>query len=277
VRAIDAAGNVEPKPSEVTWTVDTTPPQTTIAKAPARLVASAGATVWFRASEPGATFQCSVDGGAFVACRSPVRLKALRDRRHTILVRATDAAGNVDRTPADAAWTSDTTAPQTTIAQAPRRVASTGPVTVWVSAGERGARLQCSLDGAAFTRCASPIRVRTLRQGPHALRIRAIDAAGNADRTPAVATWTTDTTPPDTRVVKGPKPTTKSRSAKLWFASTERGSRFQCSLDGRSFGPCRSPLRYSDLEPGSHTLRVRAVDPAGNIDPSPATRTWEIR
>ena len=27
---------------------------------------------------------------------------------------------------------------------------------------------------------------------------------------------------------------------------------------------------------GLHTFRVRAIDPTGNVDPTPAVRTWRI-
>jgi hypothetical protein len=31
------------------------------------------------------------------------------------------------------------------------------------------------------------------------------------------------------------------------------------------------------LSRGSHTFNVRAKDGAGNVDPTPATRTWKVR
>ena len=37
-----------------------------------------------------------------------------------------------------------------------------------------------------------------------------------------------------------------------------------------------SPLNLTGLSSASHTFSVRAVDGAGNIDPSPATATWTV-
>ena len=37
---------------------------------------------------------------------------------------------------------------------------------------------------------------------------------------------------------------------------------------------CASPQTYNNLFSGSHTFQVVATDPAGNIDPTPASRTW---
>jgi hypothetical protein len=50
---------------------------------------------------------------------------------------------------------------------------------------ESGATFRCRLDGRPFRHCASPRRYR-VGLGRHALRIFAVDAAGNRDRTPAI-------------------------------------------------------------------------------------------
>ncbi|MGY4543303.1 myo-inositol-hexaphosphate 3-phosphohydrolase [Arthrobacter sp. UYNi723] len=84
-----------------------------------------------------------------------------------------------------------------------------------------------------------------------------------------------DTTPPDTSITGGPSGTSGSTSAEFTFTATEPGT-FECALDGGAFEGCTSPKTYSDLAVGSHVFAVRATDAAGNVDPTPAERTWVI-
>ncbi len=85
-----------------------------------------------------------------------------------------------------------------------------------------------------------------------------------------------DTTPPDTTISSGPSSPTTSTSASFSFSSTESGSSFECKLDSGSYGACTSPRSYSGLSVTAHTFTVRATDKAGNVDPSPATRSWTV-
>jgi CSLREA domain-containing protein len=81
---------------------------------------------------------------------------------------------------------------------------------------------------------------------------------------------------PETTIVKGPRARSHKRTAKFKFVSSEAGSTFQCRLDKKRFNPCRSPKRYRRLKPGKHVFEVRAIDPAGNRDKTPATRRFRV-
>jgi len=110
VRATDAAGNTDPTPASYAWTVDTTtpdttPPDTTITAAPPARSSSSTASFSFTATEAGSSFACRLDSGAFTPCVSPRSYSALGFGSHSFQVRATDAAGNTDPTPASYTWT----------------------------------------------------------------------------------------------------------------------------------------------------------------------------
>ena len=75
-------------------------PQTTISDAPHRATFERHPEVAFHASAPNAQFRCSVDGKAFAACTSPVRLPRLDYGKHSFRVQAT-LEGQADPTPAE--------------------------------------------------------------------------------------------------------------------------------------------------------------------------------
>lgn len=81
---------------------------------------------------------------------------------------------------------------------------------------------------------------------------------------------------PETTIVKGPRGKVAARTAKFRFVSSDSGSRFECKLDNKPFRKCRSPKKYKKLKPGRHVFRVRAIDPAGNVDLTPAKRRWRV-
>jgi hypothetical protein len=85
---------------------------------------------------------------------------------------------------------------------------------------------------------------------------------------PAVAA--TDTTPPQTTFPTPPPAATNDTTPNVAFEASEFASSFECSIDAGAFAPCASPFTAPPLTAGAHTIAVRATDPAGNTDPSPA-------
>jgi hypothetical protein len=83
-------------------------PNTIIRAGPSGVVGSSSVVFAFGATAVGSSFQCRLDGGPWVTCRSPERYTALVDGPHTFDVRAVNRAGVPDRTPAHAAWIVDT-------------------------------------------------------------------------------------------------------------------------------------------------------------------------
>ncbi|HYF04895.1 MAG TPA: Ig-like domain-containing protein, partial [Patescibacteria group bacterium] len=91
--------------------LDTTAPDTIIDSGPDSITNSTTALFTFHSPEAGSTFECKLDSGNFAPCSGTVEFSSLGDGSHTFAVRAIDAVGNVDQTPATHAWTIDSTAP----------------------------------------------------------------------------------------------------------------------------------------------------------------------
>jgi hypothetical protein len=278
VRAVDAAGNADPTPASHSWSIDQAP-DTTIVSGPAALSLSADATFTFSATEPGATFECALDFGAFAACSSPHTVTGLGAGPHTFTVRAVDLAGNADLTAAEYEWTvdatADTTPPDTTIVTGPADPTTFTNATFTFSAFELNMTFECALDGAAFAPCDSPQTISGLAGGPHTFAVRAVDLAGNIDPTPASYAWTVDG-PPETTIDSGPADPTSSTSATFTFSSSKPGSTFECSLDLAPLAACVSPVTYTGLAVGPHEFLVRAIDASGTADLTPEDYEWTI-
>ena len=189
----------------------------------------------------------------FAACTSPFTPPALADGAHTFAVRATDAAGNIDPTPATRTFTVDTdrarhhdhaarAARPTT-----RRRRSRSPPT------EAGSTFECRSTPAPFAACTSPLHHAALADGAHTFSVRAIDAAGNADPTPATRSFTVDTTAPDTTITGGPDGADQRHHADV-HVHLDRGRR-----DVRV--PRRQPAPFADLHLAVHDRRARRRRP----------------
>nr|MDQ3822747.1 Ig-like domain repeat protein [Actinomycetota bacterium] len=276
VRAVDGAGNGDPSPATRDWSVDRTAPDTTIDSGPTGTTNATSATFAFGASEGGSTFECSLDGAAWASCTAPATYSGLAGGDHTFEVRATDAVGNTDGTPATRSWTVDASAPETTIDSGPTGATNQVDATFTFSADEPGSSFQCSLDEGAWVACSSPKTYTGLADAEHTLDVRAIDPAGNPDDSPASRAWTVDTDAPDTSIDTGPSGSTIQTDATFTFSADEPGSSFACRLDEGAWEPCSSPETANGLADGSHTFEVRATDAAGNTDAFPATRTWSV-
>jgi hypothetical protein len=98
-----------------------------------------------------------------------------------------------------------------------------------------------------------------------------------ADELPVAAPPAGDTFPPDTGIRKGPKKKTPKRKAKFKFGGSEPGVTFECRLDEAPWLPCTSPHKIKGLKrKAKYVFAVRAVDVAGNADPTPADRRWKV-
>jgi virginiamycin B lyase len=162
------------------WYLAVAPLDTTINAAPSGTVASSTASFSFSGSEPGA-FQCQVDGGGFSNCTSPASYSGLAVGAHSFAVRATNASGDIDPTPATSAWTvSAPVAPGVfgartlvTLKLASGHIRARGPITVRI-ANANGFSINGKLSGRTVDRVSVvgkrrlALRAKAFRVGAHA-------------------------------------------------------------------------------------------------------------
>jgi hypothetical protein len=246
------------------------------------------ATLTFHASVAGSTFECRLDGGAFVPCTSPVTYTGLALGGHVFEVRAT-AGGLTDPTPASRSWTviaspDDTTPPDTSFTQTPASP-SPLPAVFAFAANETPATFECRLKRSTllpWTACTSPYTFTSLPPAPYTFQVRATDAAGNLETIPATFAWTVaaggDQTPPETTITSGPSDGPSS-TATFTFTS-EPGATFRCRLRAgdvwSAWTVCSTPHVLTGLAPRGYRFQVRAMDAAGNEDPTPAGWSWKV-
>jgi subtilisin family serine protease len=164
------------------------PPQVKMTLVPEPLGRNRQPTIEFSANRPVA-FSCEIDGGTPLPCASPFRVPTpLGDGTHGIAVRGLDVAGRSGSS-GSVSFTVDTKAPTTRFARHPRKLIRTGKRRVRVSfrfaSDDPTARFVCKTDRALLRFCASRLG-RRFGSGKHTVLVRASDAAGNVDRTPAV-------------------------------------------------------------------------------------------
>ncbi len=168
-------------------------------------------------------------------------------------------------------------APDTTIDSNPPDPDSDTTPSFTFSSTDPTATFVCQVDGGGFAACNSGDSFGPLGSGNHTFEVSAVDTFGNTDPTPASYIWTIDTSAPNTAIDTNPPAVTNSITAAFTFSSGDNDlAGFECQLDGGGFSSCTSPQNYGGLSGGSHTFEVRAVDTAGNNDPSPASYTWVV-
>ena len=270
---------------------DTTAPDTQVTSGPGSTTQATTASFVFVSTEQGSTFECRLDAGSWSSCASPKGYSGMGVGSHVFSVKAKDASGNVDGTPAQYAWT----------VQAPPPPAETPEATaIWTKPANAMANQPVTLDGSASTGT-SPLTctwnfenqsgsvVYNTRSGCKitftfestgtkyvALDVHGSDGGSDENKQSFMVSTGPDTTPPDTSISSSPASTTNLTSASFSFSSTEQGSTFACQLDGSAWTACSSPNAYSNLSLGTHSFGVRATDGSGNTDQTPATFSWTV-
>jgi FlaG/FlaF family flagellin (archaellin) len=148
------------------------------------------------------------------------------------------------------------------------------------------AAVECALDAGAFAPCDSSTRhaLAGLAAGAHNFSVRSRDSAGTYSDA-VVRSFTVDLAAPDTEIVGGRAAGSSSteRDATFAFKASEPGGTFQCRLyvsgtTAPPFAPCSGEGSHAatGLSPATYVFDVRAVDAVGNVDSTPASRSFTV-
>ncbi len=282
----DPANNAETTGDAASWRTDTIAPSVNLVQKPTNPSAKGNAVFGFNVldgspavASPDTVTTCSVDGGAFAACTSPVTLTNPASGSHNVKVKATDAAGN-ESALVSYTWTvtaSDVAPPVIGSSNpAAGSVARTGDAQfAFTHPTEDSVNLECRVDDNDWQDCVSPTSVRGLDEGEHTFQVRATDSSGNHSD-PASSTWTVSTAPPGTMLDGAPAGRSRAKTGVFKFSSNVQGATFECQLDGGDWAACESPYETPELSDGRHNLKVRATIDGKVYDPSPLSRGWTI-
>lgn len=184
MKVIDRSGN-ESNEVVIRWTVDRSPPDIRITKAPSPLTKSSEAEFEFigKDNDQVVGYTCRLDSGATEACSSPKKYDSLPEGNHTFYVRAVDRAGNESVNPAMFQWVVDYTGPNIVISPYTASIKSTQTANFTHAVTDAYSSVQsvsCGLEGR-MTSCnvSMTSTFNGLSQGDYKFIVTAADALGN--------------------------------------------------------------------------------------------------
>ncbi|MFY9264152.1 MAG: Ig-like domain-containing protein, partial [Solirubrobacterales bacterium] len=221
---------------------------------------------------------------AWSACTSPRTFNGLSDGGHTVDIRAIDPAGNIDLTPAAYSWTIDATGPAAPVIVSPADPTITSDATPTISGTAEANATVLVYNGAtalgSTTASAggawSFTPASALADGVYVVTATATDIAANTGPASNTVNITIDTSNPATSLDSTPPADDSSNDPSFSFSANEPGATFECRIDGGAWSVCVSPRAYTDLPDGGHTFEARAIDLAGNVDPTPVSYGWNV-
>src|SRR6476469_7182711 len=192
------------------------------------------------------SFECSMDGKAFVTCISTNTVNAASGV-HTFNVRSKDNAGNQDSTPASFRWTVGTS-PQTPPTQTQTQTPPTQTQTQ---------------TPPTQTHTQTPPTETPPTETPPTPPIPKISVIDGNNNTISENGYS------------------QSSSIRFTFGTNDTSGvgtiQHECNIDNSKYVTCTSPLVFHNLiKDGKHTFNVRAEDREGNKSSSPTSFTWNV-
>ncbi len=171
------------------WTI---PSEVSITSSPPDYTSLSDATFEFESNVPDSTFECKLDDGAWSTCSSPKAYSGLSAGDHTFSVRATGPSGNPGGSTTYGWFVVSEI--DTFINQSPAKITGSRDATFTFVSGVDYASFECKLDDGAWEdadgECSSGTKTYSgLDSGDHTFSVRAIEAGGEPDPSPATYSW----------------------------------------------------------------------------------------
>jgi len=256
VEATNAAGTGS---AQTTFTVDTSLPGLTID--PVSTPTATNSQTITGTRESNASISVSVNTAATLDATSfptsttwSCLVNGLVEGANTVTVTATDGANNSFSSAVTISL--DTTAPAVTISAPLAETINSRTPVISYSVSEGTAVV--TLDGIVVTK-ASGDTLGPLADGPHTVRVSALDTAGNSAF--AEVSFSVDATAPTVTITSPTTGSTSNRTPVLAFTVSEGIA--VVTVDGTEF-PLASGEQLGPFSDGLHTVRVAVTDAAGN-------------
>ncbi|MEI6447021.1 MAG: hypothetical protein WCO96_03960 [Actinomycetes bacterium] len=232
------------------------------------------ATLTVTPAEAGGTVEYKVNDGAYqalpiVSGTGTISLTSLTVGPYVVSVRQTDASGNVGAVKT-VTWSVGLVSPPQ-LSGAPSGSTRSTTATITIS-GSLGQTFKCSVDGASYTTCTSPLSLTGLEVGLHTVSVKAVDGSDNESGATTVS-WTV-TKPAAPTVTVNPTGNVANGQASIITFSGESGSTYTCSIDGGAYGSCTSGLSVANTVLGNHSVAVKQTN--GGQTSDAATRSWVV-
>lgn len=250
------------------WTIDATAPTLTV-DVPANGGTTGGnVTTDFTAADAGGVATtCKLDLASPVSCSDGYALSNLSAGSHTLVVTASDPAGN--QTVVSNTWTVDTVPPTTSFTQTPAAATNVAAATFAFTSNKLPSTYECSLDGGAWSACTSPTSV-TVGEGAHTFQARATNM-GNTDPAPATYSWIYDLTPPSapsvtsgTTVLSGPTVTFRGSAEAGSFVQLYANTQPVAGSSATTAPNGNWDITTLSVPDGTYSVCFTATDAAGN-------------
>ena len=272
VQVRDREGSFTP-PISYSWVVDTTDPVVSFSQYPKTLTKDAQPSLtWdFTDSNGISSHRCLLNDDV-VPCSRTIFLPAdkLSDGPYTLVVEATDVAGNIGS--AQRSWTVDTVPPIPVItAQPPSIIGGNTQATFQFNVkNETDIQYRCRLDNQASESCESPKVYSNLSDGDHTFYVSATDGAGNTSSEVSSDVWQVDAKGPEILITKNPPGEVLLNEAiQITIDITDslgEVASVRCGFEGSLSSCLANEVKDlgSNLSLGEYTFVVEATDTFGN-------------